>query len=178
MLSCWWWYSDQWVNCFVSFLNHSQPNKRMKMRERTKHKEPLFFCLVWILSSHWWWNVRANLSEQYFTNRQDRYMWINNSPSLADFYHKLILTIGSFSFSLNRNGQLRLHSFNNNEIVPDPTIDPENFKLFGLCSMTLSISHYFSLLCLAHCSKFDLLFPFSTSKNARLFIKLQTRSNE
>jgi CDP-diacylglycerol--glycerol-3-phosphate 3-phosphatidyltransferase len=85
--------------------------------------------------------IRANLSEQYFTNRQDRYMWITNAPLLANFYHQLILTIGSCSFKLDQRGQLLLlhknnnnnnNHNNNNQTIPDPTNDPIAFKSFGL----------------------------------------------
>ena len=37
---------------------------------------------------------RANLSEQYFTARQDRYMWLH-SAALVAFYQQLIDTIGT-----------------------------------------------------------------------------------
>ncbi|XP_014777063.1 CDP-diacylglycerol--glycerol-3-phosphate 3-phosphatidyltransferase, mitochondrial isoform X1 [Octopus bimaculoides] len=43
----------------------------------------------------------ANLSETYFTNRQDRYILFNNCPEMADFFSSLIKTVASFSFQVN-----------------------------------------------------------------------------
>lgn len=41
----------------------------------------------------------ANLSTDYFTNRQDRYIVID-CPQLASFYHKMIEILGKYSYSL------------------------------------------------------------------------------
>ncbi|XP_063846143.1 CDP-diacylglycerol--glycerol-3-phosphate 3-phosphatidyltransferase, mitochondrial-like isoform X1 [Scylla paramamosain] len=38
----------------------------------------------------------ANLSNDYFTNRQDRYMAFEDCPALAAFYHNLIATVSRF----------------------------------------------------------------------------------
>ncbi|XP_045125336.1 CDP-diacylglycerol--glycerol-3-phosphate 3-phosphatidyltransferase, mitochondrial-like isoform X2 [Portunus trituberculatus] len=38
----------------------------------------------------------ANLSNDYFTNRQDRYMVFEECPALAAFYHNLIATVSRF----------------------------------------------------------------------------------
>lgn len=46
----------------------------------------------------------ANLNEQYFTNRQDRYVYIRNCPQLADYLERLIQAIGNISMHLNSNG--------------------------------------------------------------------------
>lgn len=42
----------------------------------------------------------ANLSNDYFTNRQDRYMVFDNCPALAAFYHRLIETVSRHSLQL------------------------------------------------------------------------------
>ncbi|XP_068761233.1 CDP-diacylglycerol--glycerol-3-phosphate 3-phosphatidyltransferase, mitochondrial-like [Montipora capricornis] len=42
----------------------------------------------------------ANLSSDYFTNRQDRYIEIKNCAPLADYFHGLVSTVRSFSFQL------------------------------------------------------------------------------
>jgi len=47
----------------------------------------------------------ANLSKDYFTNRQDRYILIENCKELADYYEKLIDNISDFSFKLNESGE-------------------------------------------------------------------------
>ena len=43
---------------------------------------------------------RANLSADYFTNRQDRYIEIKNCAPLADYFHGLVSIVRSFSFHL------------------------------------------------------------------------------
>lgn len=48
----------------------------------------------------------ANLSEQYFDNRQDRYLLIEDSPILADFFQSLFDIISKYSFQLDSYGQL------------------------------------------------------------------------
>jgi len=42
----------------------------------------------------------ANLSADYFTNRQDRYIEIKNCAALADYFHELVSTVRSFSLQL------------------------------------------------------------------------------
>lgn len=49
----------------------------------------------------------ANLSNDYFTNRQDRYFVITDEK-LSDFYCGLIKKIQSFSLKLDKNNQLSL----------------------------------------------------------------------
>ncbi|XP_046352189.2 CDP-diacylglycerol--glycerol-3-phosphate 3-phosphatidyltransferase, mitochondrial-like isoform X1 [Haliotis rufescens] len=50
----------------------------------------------------------ANLSDNYFTNRQDRYVLFNDSKSLADFFDNLVKTVGNFSFKMNHDNTLTL----------------------------------------------------------------------
>ncbi|XP_067618148.1 CDP-diacylglycerol--glycerol-3-phosphate 3-phosphatidyltransferase, mitochondrial [Eurosta solidaginis] len=50
----------------------------------------------------------ANLSNDYFTNRQDRYILIEDKP-LADFYAQLIARVQEFSLAVNQNAQEQLH---------------------------------------------------------------------
>lgn len=50
----------------------------------------------------------ANLSDSYFTNRQDRYMVIENVPSLTDFYSSVVSAVASCSFTLLDDGPLQL----------------------------------------------------------------------
>jgi len=49
----------------------------------------------------------ANLSNDYFTNRQDRYILIEDCSNLADFYEGLIDTIGKISLVLSKDGQFK-----------------------------------------------------------------------
>lgn len=51
----------------------------------------------------------ANLSNDYFTNRQDRYVIFNDCRDMADFFDELVKTISSFSFQLQTDNSLRLH---------------------------------------------------------------------
>lgn len=52
----------------------------------------------------------ANLSDLYFTNRQDRYILFRNCKSLCDYFDQLIKTICTFSMKLNSNGNFQLDS--------------------------------------------------------------------
>ncbi|RIA94046.1 hypothetical protein C1645_690178 [Glomus cerebriforme] len=42
----------------------------------------------------------ANLNHDYFTNRQDRYMLFENTPSLTNYFADLVETVASFSYKL------------------------------------------------------------------------------
>jgi len=46
----------------------------------------------------------ANLSMDYFTNRQDRYIMIENCPRLADYFEGLVDTISTFSLEMDGEG--------------------------------------------------------------------------
>nr|XP_002169178.3 unnamed protein product [Hydra vulgaris] len=48
----------------------------------------------------------ANLSVDYFTNRQDRYIIFRNNKILCDYFQDLIKTISSFSFALQSSGDV------------------------------------------------------------------------
>lgn len=50
----------------------------------------------------------ANLSNDYFTNRQDRYIMIENT-SLANFYSNFIGKVQEFSLKVKTNGDVQLH---------------------------------------------------------------------
>uniref|UniRef100_A0A914CBK0 CDP-diacylglycerol--glycerol-3-phosphate 3-phosphatidyltransferase n=1 Tax=Acrobeloides nanus TaxID=290746 RepID=A0A914CBK0_9BILA len=52
----------------------------------------------------------ANLSDLYFTHRQDRYVFIENCPALADFFCDVFDAVTSFSFRLDSSGKLELNS--------------------------------------------------------------------
>uniref|UniRef100_A0A0B7A5S7 CDP-diacylglycerol--glycerol-3-phosphate 3-phosphatidyltransferase n=1 Tax=Arion vulgaris TaxID=1028688 RepID=A0A0B7A5S7_9EUPU len=58
----------------------------------------------------------ANLSNDYFTNRQDRYLLFNNCCKLANFFSDFVKTIMSFS--------LRLAPDNSLHLAPDWKIHP------------------------------------------------------
>ena len=50
-----------------------------------------------------------NLSNDYFTNRQDRYFVIEDCEELCDFYNKLIERVMEFSFLLQSDGNTNLN---------------------------------------------------------------------
>lgn len=50
----------------------------------------------------------ANLSQDYFTNRQDRFCLLKNHPALTNYFHGIINVIGSFSNKLHPNGEVIL----------------------------------------------------------------------
>lgn len=52
----------------------------------------------------------ANLSNDYFTNRQDRYFLIEDCKELCDFYNELVERVGNFSFVLQPDGTTVLNS--------------------------------------------------------------------
>eukprot|EP00118_Oscarella_pearsei_P005028 m.22375 g.22375 ORF g.22375 m.22375 type:complete len:476 (+) comp28339_c0_seq1:72-1499(+) len=62
----------------------------------------------------------ANLSHDYFTNRQDRYIVVSDSPKLADFCEKIVHAVALHSYQLQSDNTLQLNINN---------IDP-----LGLCS--------------------------------------------
>ncbi|KAJ2003038.1 CDP-diacylglycerol--glycerol-3-phosphate 3-phosphatidyltransferase [Coemansia thaxteri] len=72
----------------------------------------------------------ANLSREYFTHRQDRYIRINNQ-SMAKYFTELIQAIGSFSFVINgrqqamKAGAAALLSMPRD--VPNPSREPSEF---------------------------------------------------
>ncbi|CAG2057561.1 unnamed protein product [Timema podura] len=51
----------------------------------------------------------ANLSKDYFTNRQDRYVLIEDCKPLADFYDALVSRVCDFSLQLDKANQVQLH---------------------------------------------------------------------
>ncbi|KAJ1823096.1 CDP-diacylglycerol--glycerol-3-phosphate 3-phosphatidyltransferase [Coemansia sp. RSA 2599] len=69
----------------------------------------------------------ANLSRDYFTNRQDRYMKISDR-ALTDYFAQLVDTIGGFSFELKSadsdSGRYGLQMVGG---FPDPSRDPQAF---------------------------------------------------
>lgn len=52
-------------------------------------------------------SCRANLSEIYFTNRQDRYLLVRRTPQLADYFCTLVRAVGDGSFQLAGDQSLR-----------------------------------------------------------------------
>lgn len=51
----------------------------------------------------------ANLSEDYFTNRQDRYVIFEDCKELCDYFDELVQTVSKFSFQLQADDTLKTH---------------------------------------------------------------------
>ncbi|PAV80114.1 hypothetical protein WR25_11859 [Diploscapter pachys] len=51
----------------------------------------------------------ANLSDSYFTNRQDRYILFENSKELADYFSQVVDVVGQLSFVLDKDGQCTIN---------------------------------------------------------------------
>lgn len=62
----------------------------------------------------------ANLNNDYFTNRQDRYFVIEDAKELCDFYDDLVKRVGEFSFILKSNGTTELSSTLNSHPCEGP----------------------------------------------------------
>ncbi|KZC05620.1 CDP-diacylglycerol--glycerol-3-phosphate 3-phosphatidyltransferase, mitochondrial [Dufourea novaeangliae] len=64
----------------------------------------------------------ANLSNDYFTNRQDRYFVIEDCKELCDFYNELVEKVGEFSFLLQPDGTTVLNSTTNVHPLKDKSL--------------------------------------------------------
>jgi len=63
----------------------------------------------------------ANLSHDYFLNRQDRYLLFEGCAGLASHFSSLINTVGDLSYQLREEGVLT-------HPTPDPVQDPTQFR--------------------------------------------------
>lgn len=54
----------------------------------------------WCLLIHIIFFRRANLSDSYFTNRQDRYVLLEDCQEVADFFAELVGAVGDISLQL------------------------------------------------------------------------------
>ena len=50
----------------------------------------------------------ANLSNDYFTNRQDRYILVENCEKLADFYERFVEKISEFSLQMDEHQMFKI----------------------------------------------------------------------
>ncbi|CCH42788.1 CDP-diacylglycerol-glycerol-3-phosphate 3-phosphatidyltransferase [Wickerhamomyces ciferrii] len=72
----------------------------------------------------------ANLSSDYFTDRQDRY-YLFKSKGLSDYYFDIQKTISSFSYKLlysNNNSKFKLEWPDSNPLI-EPIKNPKEFKI-------------------------------------------------
>ncbi|XP_033214352.1 CDP-diacylglycerol--glycerol-3-phosphate 3-phosphatidyltransferase, mitochondrial isoform X2 [Belonocnema kinseyi] len=98
--------NGKWKNAWNVFLYHT-PKLRGFLKSVTpdrfnemiglQHMKLYLFDNTLIISG-------ANLSNDYFTNRQDRYFVIEDCEDLCDFYTDLVEKVGEFSFRLMPDG--------------------------------------------------------------------------
>uniref|UniRef100_A0A8C5REK5 CDP-diacylglycerol--glycerol-3-phosphate 3-phosphatidyltransferase n=1 Tax=Laticauda laticaudata TaxID=8630 RepID=A0A8C5REK5_LATLA len=50
----------------------------------------------------------ANLSDSYFSNRQDRYVFLQDSPEIADFFTELVNAVGDVSLQLQQDDTVKI----------------------------------------------------------------------
>lgn len=50
----------------------------------------------------------ANLSDSYFTNRQDRYVFLQDCPEIADFFTELVDAVGDVSLQLQGDDTVQM----------------------------------------------------------------------
>ncbi|KAG0198728.1 CDP-diacylglycerol--glycerol-3-phosphate 3-phosphatidyltransferase [Mortierella sp. GBA30] len=74
----------------------------------------------------------ANMSHDYFTNRQDRYMTFHNKD-ISDYYCDLVSTVSSLSYSLQ--DKKSTFSLEIGSGVPDPVKESKQFKLHAAKTM-------------------------------------------
>lgn len=69
----------------------------------------------------------ANLSKDYFTNRQDRYM-VFKSKEMTDYFHAMFETVARLSYDVQRS-KSTTNGFRVkwNHRIPEPTVDPVNY---------------------------------------------------
>ena len=65
----------------------------------------------------------ANLSEDYFTNRQDRWYIIRESPHVANYFDDLLDTLTNWSFQITHESTTEMQKH-----YPDPMSNPSKFK--------------------------------------------------
>ncbi|XP_024217364.1 CDP-diacylglycerol--glycerol-3-phosphate 3-phosphatidyltransferase, mitochondrial isoform X2 [Halyomorpha halys] len=73
----------------------------------------------------------ANLSEDYFTNRQDRYIMISECKDLADFYWDLIQHISDVSLELDKSDNLTPRAYHPFKSSKRTYVDFARSKIWG-----------------------------------------------
>ncbi|XP_010149799.1 PREDICTED: CDP-diacylglycerol--glycerol-3-phosphate 3-phosphatidyltransferase, mitochondrial [Eurypyga helias] len=94
-------------NLRVSILLDYTRGSRVLMPERFNETIGLQHIKVYLFDD----NVilsGANLSDLYFTNRQDRYVLLQDSPEIADFFTELVDAIGDVSLQLQRDDTVQM----------------------------------------------------------------------
>ena len=69
----------------------------------------------------------ANLSTDYFTNRQDRYVMFNNQPHLSTYYHNLLKLVSHCSYQLQES-TTQSYDLTVAQDMPDPVKESRKYK--------------------------------------------------
>ncbi|KAG0250156.1 CDP-diacylglycerol--glycerol-3-phosphate 3-phosphatidyltransferase [Mortierella polycephala] len=84
----------------------------------------------------------ANMSHDYFTNRQDRYIAFDNKD-ISEYYCDLVSTVSSISYSLQDQGNT--YSLRMGSTVPDPVNESKQFKLHAAKMMRAFLKRWSTL---------------------------------
>ena len=85
------------------------------------------------------------MSEDYFTNRQDRYIVFKKNKELCNFFQDLIKTISSFSFTLQSNNDVTF-AFSAIHPYKGSKTGFNNFAKKQLCELMERYSNKFSIV--------------------------------
>lgn len=75
---------------------------------KTQYDPPVLSLLPSLFKNVCLYISRANLSDSYFTNRQDRYVLLENCREVADFFSDLVEAVGDISLQLQPNDSITM----------------------------------------------------------------------
>ncbi|ORX85210.1 hypothetical protein BCR32DRAFT_200222 [Anaeromyces robustus] len=79
----------------------------------------------------------ANLSTEYFVNRQDRYVFFGGATSLSDYFYDLALTLTKISYQLAPHHTLIPSG-------PDPTTNPLQFRQTAFHALDTFLTNWYA----------------------------------
>jgi len=79
----------------------------------------------------------ANLSTEYFVNRQDRYVFFGGATSLSDYFYDLALTLTKISYQLAPHHTLIPSG-------PDPTTNPLQFRKTAFHALDTFLTNWYA----------------------------------
>jgi len=79
----------------------------------------------------------ANLSTEYFVNRQDRYVFFGNATSLSDYFYDLANTLTKISYRLAPQHTLIPSG-------PDPTTNPTEFRKTAYHTLNTFLTNWYA----------------------------------
>ncbi|CAG8740510.1 4205_t:CDS:2, partial [Acaulospora morrowiae] len=87
----------------------------------------------------------ANLSHDYFTNRQDRYMLFKNAPGITNYFADLLRTVSTFSYTLKPAEEFAKHDKPYELVLsqfPDPITESHLFRKFASSTVKEFVSKW------------------------------------